>query len=79
VYQNSPTKELDQGDIKCKISAVTTRTKRLSPDIVGVTSCYNASPIGQDWTVGVTDAFDPSSQHLPDDIQLDLYLSAIQI
>lgn len=80
VYERGATQELSQGLIKCKISAVTSREKRPNPDIVGLTSCYNASPIGNGWIVRANDAFNPGvGPRVLDDIQLDLYLSVLPL
>ena len=79
VYEGGATRDLNQGLIKCKISAVTSRGKLVTPNVVGLTSCYNASPIGSQWIVRATDAFNPGAPGLPDDIQLDLYLSVLPL
>jgi hypothetical protein len=78
IYEGGLTHDDNQGLIKCRISAVTSRASRLSSDIVGITSCYNACPIG-DWVVRARDAFNPAATVTVDDIQLDLYLAVLPL
>ena len=55
---------------------MTTRAIRMLPEVVGLTAAYNTTPIGQ-WTVTVSDAFDPNSTAVRGDIQLGLYLAVL--
>jgi hypothetical protein len=60
------------------LSCVTKRANRPNPDLSGITSCYNACPIG-DWQIRIQNAFDESAQVHVDDVQMDLYLSVLPL
>ena len=79
IYENGTTQTLSQGQIKCRLSAVTSRVKQPNATVLGLASCYNASPIGDGWEVRIQDAFNLGSPKTPDDIQLDLYLSVLPL
>lgn len=76
LYEGGKVSTGPQDPIRCRISRVTARSDRAFPDVVGLVACYNATPIG-DWTVSVSNALDTNSTDVPDDIQLDLYLSVV--
>jgi hypothetical protein len=78
LYENSNAANIaHQGAPNCKISAVTSRSNRVMPDVVGLTSLYNACPIGN-WNVSVHNAFTGAMPTTLSDVQLDLYLSVLQ-
>jgi hypothetical protein len=79
----------NQGTIQCRISKVTQRSPSRLPDISGLTSCFNASPLcdakdsagrlcGDDgkWVARIEDAFGQPVD-APDDVQIDLYVSVV--
>lgn len=78
MYEQGLTQIISQGQIECIACPVQRRADKLTPTVIGTTTCYNASPTGTgDWTVGISDAYDPNSPATPDDIQIDVYLSAV--
>jgi hypothetical protein len=67
---------LDQSRVpECQLGRVTRRTAAREPDIAGISSLHNCSPIGQ-WHVRVIDAL-PSWKHWSEleDIELDLHVA----
>jgi hypothetical protein len=82
VYYESGAKSpiFEQDAPSCRVSKVVSRGKVVIPEVSGLTALYNASPIGT-WTIDARLATSPQEipRTLPDDIELDLYLSVLTI
>ena len=64
----------------CRIAKVVSRRRVVMPEVSGITALYNASPLGE-WTVTIRHAFDRETvpKQIPDDVELDLYLSVLTV
>lgn len=69
-----------QASPACRVGRVVSRGKVVVPEISGLTALYNTSPVGT-WTADLRDAISPQEvpKTLPDDIQIDIYLSVLTV
>jgi len=84
----SATVHLESGELKsitqdaplCRISRVMSRVRLAVPEVGAVTAAFTGSPIGQ-WKVTVRNAATPKTvpEILPEDIEIDLYLSFLYV
>lgn len=76
-FLNSDTRQpLDQRQVpSCRLGRVQTRSSVRDPDVLGVSSLHNVSPLGA-WSVKITPVSDASLASL-EDLHLDLYIAMI--
>jgi len=76
-YEEGPWTDLAQDVRRCRLGRVIKRETGSVPEVSGLTGLFNASPIGE-WRVKVSN---PTADLLevPEDIQIDLYLSVLTI
>jgi hypothetical protein len=75
-FESDSTSTVPQGKTLCRLSRVMSRQRLSVPEVGAVTSAFTGSPAGK-WTVFVRSAANRHAPpaNLPDDIEIDLYLS----